>query len=344
MGKVVKTNIDIVNGLRVLTSGDFQERVPQATQENIKAISETLMNYPSAKNEFINVLTNQVVKTLFFSKVLENKLKLFHKGFLESGESIESIFVDIIKAKSFNENFGTDNNEVSSLVGRQAIDNVKIEYYSKDFKHKYKISISDERLKSAFRSKNGLQTLVNQLIQAQLNSAEYDEYLVMKGLIDSAKYKKVQATKPTDEATTKEFTKTIKTLIGKMGFLRKDFNNQGVMTFSKPSDLVILTTPDIQAQIDVELLSSAFNLSKAETQSRIVLIDEFKDPHRIALIVDKDFIQFYDKLNESEPFRNADGLYTNLFLHKWGLVAQCNFVNAVELTTETVESVNQESV
>lgn len=329
----VKSNVDIMNSLRGLANGDFQERVPQATQENITSISDILTQYPSAKNEFINVLTNQVVKTLFFSKVLQNKLKLFHKGFLEVGESVESIFVDIIKAKSFSDNFGADDNQVSSLVSKQGIENVKVEYYNKEFKHKYKISISDERLKSAFRTKNGLQSLVNQLLQAQLNSAEYDEYLVMKGLIDNAKYKKVKCIMPTDDVTTREFTKVVKTLIGKMGFLRKDFNNQGVMTFSKPNDLVILTTPDVQAQIDVELLSSAFNLSKAEVQSRIVPVDEFKDPNRIALIVDKDFIQFYDKLNESETFRNADGLYTNVFLHKWGLVAQCNFVNAVELTT-----------
>lgn len=329
----VKTNIDIINSLRVLGSSEFQERLPQATQQNITSVYETIAQYPTVRNEFINVLTNQVVKTLFFSKVFENKLKLFHKGFLEVGESIESIFVDIIKSKSFDENFGTENTNIGSLVSKEGVTNVKVEYYTKDFKHKYKVSISDERLKSAFRSKNGLQTLVNQLLQAQLNSAEYDEYLIMKSLINKAKYKKIQCVAPVDDVTTKQFTKIVKTVIGKMGFLRKDFNNQGVMTFSKPSDLVILTTPDVQAQIDVELLSSAFNMSKAEVQSRIVLVDEFEDSKRIALIVDKDFIQFYDKLNESEPFRNADGLYTNLFLHKWGLVAQCNFVNAVELTT-----------
>lgn len=329
----VKTNIDIINSLRVLGSSEFQERLPQATQQNITSVYETIAQYPTVKNEFINVLTNQVVKTLFFSKIFENKLKLFHKGFLEVGESIESIFVDIIKSKSFDENFGTEDTNIGSLVSKEGVTNVKVEYYTKDFKHKYKVSISDERLKSAFRSKNGLQTLVNQLLQAQLNSAEYDEYLIMKSLINKAKYKKIQCVAPVDDATTKQFTKIVKTVIGKMGFLRKDFNNQGVMTFSKPSDLVILTTPDVQAQIDVELLSSAFNMSKAEIQSRIVLVDEFEDSKRIALIVDKDFIQFYDKLNESEPFRNADGLYTNLFLHKWGLVAQCNFVNAVELTT-----------
>lgn len=329
----VKTNIDIINSLRVLGSSEFQERLPQATQQNITSVYETITQYPTVRNEFINVLTNQVVKTLFFSKIFENKLKLFHKGFLEVGESIESIFVDIIKSKSFDENFGTENTNIGSLVSKEGVTNVKVEYYTKDFKHKYKVSISDERLKSAFRSKNGLQTLVNQLLQAQLNSAEYDEYLIMKSLINKAKYKKIQCVAPVDDVTTKQFTKIVKTVIGKMGFLRKDFNNQGVMTFSKPSDLVILTTPDVQAQIDVELLSSAFNMSKAEVQSRIVLVDEFEDSKRIALIVDKDFIQFYDKLNESEPFRNADGLYTNLFLHKWGLVAQCNFVNAVELTT-----------
>ena len=327
------TNREILNSIRAVSSTEYQNRIPTATQDNLSKIATIIAEYPTLKNEFINVLTNQVVKSLFFQKVITNKLKMFKKGFMENGKTIESIFIDIVKSKSFDENFGNENSEVGSLLSRENVENVKIEYYSENFKNKYKMTISDERLKSAFRDSNGLSTLINQLLTSVLNSVEYDEYLMMKACIEQAKYKEIVSVKPVDNDSTKNFTKCLKTLIGKVQFPTRNYNNQNVLTYSKPSDLVILTTPEVQAELDIELLSSSFNMEKSEVESRIMLIDEFTDTQRIALIVDKEFLQFYETLNTSESFRNADGLYTNMFTHRWGLIAQCNFVTAIDIRT-----------
>ena len=92
-------NVTFASMVSELASQEYKDRVPVATQDNIGSIEEIITTYPSAKNEFISVLTNQVAKQLFFSKAYENPYKLFNRGMLPFGKSIESIFVDIIKGK-----------------------------------------------------------------------------------------------------------------------------------------------------------------------------------------------------------------------------------------------------
>ena len=92
-------NVTFVKALTSATSQEFKERIGATTQGNIKKIGDIISAYPNAKNEFVNVLTNQVSKQLFFNKVWENPYKMFNIGQLPYGKSIESIFIDIVKGK-----------------------------------------------------------------------------------------------------------------------------------------------------------------------------------------------------------------------------------------------------
>ena len=81
-------------------------------------------------------------------------------------------------------------------------------------------------------------------------------------------------------------------------------------------------------------------MSKAEIESRLILIDSFTkqgvadvedDTETLAIVCDENLIQFYETENSSESFRNADTLTTNTFYHRWGVMAGCNFVNAIKI-------------
>lgn len=334
-------NVQMFNVLRKDMSKDFQDRIPEATKTNLGKIAEAVVNYPTHRNEFIETLTNKVTKTIFFNRVWKNKFKLFHKGDMPFGESIESIYVDLIKAKSFNENFG--DNEVESLVKKEKT-NVKVEYYSQNYKHKYKTTISKQQLKQAFYSENGLQNLVNIMVSNPTNSAEYDEFLLLKGALANAKYVDVEAVKPVDLQTSKKLTKQIRSYVTKLGFLSEDYNVGKVKTFSNPDDLMLIIDPDTKAELDVELLAQAFNMSKAEMSARIIEIDKFDDDTTVALLVDKEFIQFWTTLVDSGSFANPDGLYYNMFYHRWGIIAQCSFVNCLRFTTSPALEMSEKEV
>ena len=168
----------------------------------------------------------------------------------------------------------------------------------------------------------------------------------MKGLLANAKTKEVTLStgykNATDDKKAKELTKKTRALVDRFGMMGNVFNIQGVNTFTNSQNIVIITTPEVSANLDVELLATAFNMEKAEMGRRIVKIDSFQkydssqnkfvaDDKVELMIVDDDYIQFRRTLECSESFRNADKLTTNIFTHNQGIACVCGFVNAVKI-------------
>ena len=170
----------------------------------------------------------------------------------------------------------------------------------------------------------------------------------------------------------KQLSKAIRSLSARMKFVNTKYNMAGVPTFCNPEDLVLLTTPEIVADMDVEVLASAFNVSSADIKTRIIIVDELptrwarghkaqdnteagvgyyykatNDSNQsgasvntlegdcVGILMDKNFIQAIDTVNEARQFENGRALMTNLFLHRQGMLANCYFANCVALFTNT---------
>ena len=339
------TNVDITNLVASMGSTDLHNRIGTATEQTIGKIGETILTYTSTKNEFLDVLVNKICGQIFMNKVYTNPLSFFEKDPVPFGATLESVFCDLIQAKNFNENFGTGNTEVGSLIGTEKPP-VKTEYYSRNFAKKYKISVSDEQLRTAFMNANGLQNLINQVLTVPTNSRNFDDFQMMKGLLANASTKEVTLSTAyktaADDVKAKELTKKTRAIVDRFGMMGNVFNIQGINTFTNPQNIVIITTPEVAAMLDVELLATAFNMDKAEMGRRIVKIDSFQkydaqnkkyvaDPNVELMIVDEDYIQFRRTLQVSESFRNPDHLTTNVFTHNQGIAAVCGFVNAVKI-------------
>ena len=341
-------NVTFVKALSSATSQEFKDRIGSTTQANIKKVGETITTYPTLKNEFVNVLTNQVSKQLFFNKVWENPYKMFNRGQLPYGKSIESIFIDIVKGKDRTRQTNV-NNLASDLLTRQ-VPNLKVEYYSENFQQQYPTTISDEELKGAFRTANGLSELTARILQAPLTGAEFDQFLMIKHALANLKTAQVKIGKTAYTGlTAKEkanlITTTVKAYVKKLKFLSNNYNAQGVMTFSRPTDLYLFVPADISAFLDVEQLATAFNISKVELPTRVLDIDNLQkvntgndastnpyveDTDALFYLIDKDAIQLYETLNESESFRNPQAKYTNIWFDRWGIIASCHFANAIK--------------
>ena len=303
-------NIQFLNAIRAVASAEYKERIPKATQTNIQNIMTTIMEYSTTKEEFTNTILNKIVKTKVLNKAYENSLKFFKKEPLPFGKTIEGVFVELIKAKNFNEHFGDGESEASSLLAKET-PTVKVEYYSENFKHKYKLSISDEQLKSAFMSADGLSQMTQGLIRSATSSSEYDEYMMIKTLIGASVEKSIEIQglfKLDENAQAKKITKTVQALVNKFRFMSTEYNKQGVHTHCLPSECVIITTPDQLANLNVELLASAFNVSYAEMPSRIVVVDSFinkdgsADNDTVCFVADMDLVQFRNSLDTWETF------------------------------------------
>lgn len=375
--KMAKTNKEILNQLRDNASTEYQSNILEATDTVGLEVYQALNNYPTARNEFLNTLTNRVIKTVFFSKVFNNPLKMLHKGVLEFGTSVEQLFVEMAERRGFGENF-TGNSTVEADLIRKQVADVKALYISKNYAYKYKVSISEEQLRGAFTNANGLSNLIDQLLASELNRAYVDEYEDMLSILHlSAKYKKgvlgANGLKEEQALTAQEakqgmavvkltsgkasdIVKKIRALSGDLSFMSSAYNMAGVKTFSKPEDLVFITTPTVNAELDVDVMAHAFNVSSADIKQRIILVDRLPEAtevktgaggaesatsssnHKvIGFLVDKEFIQAYDTVNTTKTFENGVELTTNVFLHKQGIMATCLFANCVCLIDASQE-------
>ncbi|MGL5717944.1 MAG: hypothetical protein ACRCX2_33385 [Paraclostridium sp.] len=332
-------NIEMLNSIRETLGGDYKDRIPVATTENLQQLTENIMSFPTTKNQFIETLTNVIGKTIFLNRLYSNPFKFFKKGTLPFGTTVRNIFVEMIECKSFGEHFDNSNSVAGDELGTTKA-SVIPEYYEQNYQHIYKISISDKQLKGAFHSQDGLSTLSQNIVTSALSSAEHDEYLIVKHLVCKSSQKSVTLTgynALSSNEKAKALTTEINTLISEFGFIKDKYNAQGVKTHTPKNEIVIVTTPRNKAMIDVELLSTAFNMNKADVNARLVVIDEFilengnVDPATLAVVCDENIIQMYDTENSTESTRVASTLTTNTFFHRWGIASGCKFVNGVKI-------------
>ena len=324
---------------------DYQNRIPQATIENFKKIGDLIMDRPNVKNEFINALFNKIGLTLLQNKKYTSRLDIFSKGKLEYGETIEQIMCDLIECKDFTEQKG--DNEVSELVSAQ-LPNIKSLFHSENYKHKYKVTISDIRLRKAFNDKYGVDKLVASIITSVQNSIAYDRECMLKAILSGGIYKKTIPVAYDNGNTTsraKNLVTEIKKNIIKMETMSKNFNNADINTFTRKEDMVLVIGSEYATDIDINLLATAFNLDKAEISTRIIVVDELpvlkgssKEVKVICVLMDKDYIVDYTTLYEVRQFENANTLTTNLFYHVWGIMTQNDFTNAIQFVEAEAEA------
>ena len=340
-------NAQLINLAKQYASSEFNERIPVATKNNVDDIGDILSQYPTAKNEFINILTNQIGKSLFDMKVFENPFAFMDEGVMEYGKSIEEYFFDIIKGKSFGEN--TASSEAGEVLEKVDMSNmVKVQYYNENFRHKYKITISDAQLKGAFRTSQGLDGLIRGLIQGVINSFVQDQYLLCRNALCNTVTKEEVITGYNDlseNEQAKAINKLLRALADRFNFVSNKFNTGGLNTFSTYDDMIIFVTPETKAMIDVELLADTFNMEKADVRQKIKLIDSFVttdskgvssvDNNTLAMICDKKTVRKWTTQDSTGTMHNPNGLYYNTFYHKWGVVAGCPYVNAVKIKKQS---------
>ena len=311
----------------------YQDRIPDITVNNFKEIGDLIMERPNMKNEFINTLFNKIGLTLLQNKKYTSRLDIFSKGKLEYGETIEQIMCDLIEVKDFTDQ--KDSNEVSELVSAQ-IPDIKVLYHSENYKHKYKVTISDIRLRKAFNDKYGVDKLVASIITSVQNSIAYDRECMLKAILSAGEYKQTIQV-PFDNGSTgsraKNLVTEIKKNIIRLETMSKNFNNAEINTFTRKEDMVLVIGGDYATDIDINLLATAFNLDKAEITTRIIVVDDLPvkgEVKPICVLMDKDYIVDYTTLYEVRQFENANTLTTNLFYHVWGIMAQNDFTNAIQ--------------
>lgn len=326
--------IDILNTIRANASSTYQERIPVATQNNIREIGNAMMTYEATQNEFLTALVNRIGRVIITSKSYSNPLRVFKKGILEYGETVEEIFVNIAKAKQFDPAIAEDE------VFKREIPDVNAVFHKMNLQNFYKVTVSNEQLRQAFLSAQGINDLVGYIVDSLYTGAEFDEYLTMKQLIvDAATNGEMYAVNiPAVSAeNAKAIVSTIKGVSNQLEFMNSTYNSMGVLTHTRKPRQVLIMDAAFDATIDVEVLAYAFNMEKAEFMGRRVLVDNFGSlTGVVAALVDEDWFMVFDNFIGFTENYNGQGLYWNYFYHVWKTFSTSPFSNAILFTTQDV--------
>lgn len=350
--KLDARSIDILNVIRNNASYAYQKDVPNITkEEDIPKVGEILFGNPTHANEFINALVNRIALVRVQSATFNNPYKHLKKGYLEFGETVEDIFVGIIKAVKY------DAEKAPSREFKRTLPNVQSVFHLTNWRVMYPITIEKQALKRAFTSTDGVTNLISTIINQVYTSAEYDEYLLFKYLLIKAISHGKVYPQPIDTANMNSVAVAFR---GKSNLLPIDmtgrFNENHVQNNTPINKQCIFMDADFNAKFDVEVLAGAFNMNKADFIGKLHLIDDFSsfDNERFeaireestgleevtadelalmknvkGVLLDEEWFQVYDNLFEFDETRVGSGLYWNYWLHAWKTISYSPFANAI---------------
>ena len=350
---LTNSSVDILNVIRNNASQNYKDYVPVATAdaESIREIGAVIMDYPNLQNEFLSALVNRIGRVLITSKMYDNPWAMFKKGMLEFGETIEEIFVNIAKPYQF------DPEVAESTVFKREIPDVRSAFHIMNYQKYYKATIQNDQLRQAFLSWQGITDLIAKIVDAMYTGANYDEfqtmkYMLAKRILNGQLYPVTIPTVQTDNM--KSIVSTIKSVSNKFEFMSSKYNLAGVQTHTKKAEQYLLVNSKFDAEMDVEVLASAFNMDKAEFAGHRVLVDSFGDLdiERLnllfaddptytkigeadlqaldsipAIIVDKDYFMIFDNFYNFTEQYNGEGLYWNYWYHVWKTFSISPFAN-----------------
>lgn len=330
-------NATILDDVWLNATNDFQQRIPQPTQQGISATMDALFDPMNRNyyNQFVDSLIMRVGLVYVHQQIFNNPLGAFKKASMRYGSTVQEMAVKWVKAHSYID----DAEDVFKMHRPDAA----VWYHSQNRRDMYPITVAQQELRSAFTSSdNGLNQFVASVLRAPRNADEYDEYRIMLQLIAFYEqkfgfYKHQLSGAPSDEATGKEFLKAVRTYVGRLAFPNTAFNGirlPELPVFAKPNELVLMTTPEINASVDVDTLAVLFNLERADIQVRKVIVDEFPIPGAVALLTTEDFFQCRDTAYETTSMYNPKTLGNNYYLHHWGIYSVSPFVPAILFTTD----------
>lgn len=314
-------------------TNDYQQRVPGPTQASIKQSIDALFDPMNTMyyNQFIDYLVNRIGWTIVRQQSYENPLAVFKGNKINYGSTIQEIAPKWIKAHSYR-----DDDETLLRLRRP---DAQVWYHTQNRRDQYAISVVREELQTAFVDEFGLNNLIAGIMQAPVNSDNYDEFNIMKNLmaVYDGKwgfYRHHLSAVPTDEATGKELLTALQTYGGLLQFPSTLYTGTDIPVFAKPDELVLIVTPATQAALNVQTLAALFNVDLAKVQYRTVLIDEFPIPDAVALLTTEDFFVCHDTVYNTGSFYNPQTMANNYFLNHFGIYSVSPFVPAILFTTD----------
>ena len=349
------STVDILNVIRKNAPAEYQSMVPEITQASeIPRVGEILYGYPALANHFIASLVNRIALVRVRSATFNNRFAPLKKGYLEFGETVEEVFVELAKAREFNAD------KAASREMKRTLPDVRTAFHAMNWRVQYPITIQQNDLRQAFQNEAGVRDLISKIVDSIYTAADYDEYPLVKYLLIKAISHGKMHAHSIGDGSMRDAAVAFRGVSNKLQFMDTKYNASGVHTSTERGAQYIFMDAMYNAAYDVDVLASAFNMDKADFMGRLILIDDWAsfDNERFeeirqnsdmlekvtddelallanvkAVLCDGEWFQVYENLTVMTENFVASGMYWNYFYNVWKTVSSSPFSNAVVFNT-----------
>ena len=349
-----------VNKVRSVASQGYQENVPDLTDNNLASFKEAFFAYQPAINEFYVGLVNLFAKIIWNTDRFNHKLSFLKKGNYTIGYDIEEIHTNPVNPAIY------DNTDGAGILGDYPPE-VLTAFYRENRHDVFPLTTNSEILSRAMDSWERLGNFINSTRIAVDNGNALREFNLLKQSIVGMYEKSGFVTREVDSSTdtgVADLMEQLRTDINDMQFLSSKFNKykelsggeKEAQSVSEKDNICIICTTKAEAKVR-RYLSGVFNLQELEDANRFILVDDFgydiyekegsarqlsitghKTTPISFIVADKNFIQWYDRLNVEYEFKNGFTLNINTFVHIWQMISVSPFANAVCYIDKTINT------
>ena len=236
-------------------------------------------NYQAVQESFFGLL-KQIAYVATVTRVFDNPLAQLEGENMPLGWAGEETYVNPVQGRAF------DVNDFAGILQKYEAD-VKVQYLTVNMDLQYPVTLTRDKIRTAFNSWRDLEEFINGIVNALYNGAYIGMFNYTKALVSAAfkenkaQYIKVSAV--TNEATGKALIKKLREMYTLFQLPSASYNSwakvgglgRPVTTWCAPEDIMLLIRADVMAAIDVDVLAAAFNMDKADFIGRVITVDNF---------------------------------------------------------------------
>ena len=345
---------DVMRAVYNDMSGEFQNRIEGLfdTDADLSAFGKALMEYKPGANEFLYSLINHIGLVNVNYRNFESPLKMFKKGWMEFGDTIEDVYIEPIKGMLYEEEVPNDN---PGDVWQTFKPDQDVVFYKINRECVYPLTINERVIRRAFMSYRELDKFMSGLMRQLQNGDELDDFSLTMKLLENYSnvngqnlYYQIPVDEVTDETSAKTLVKAVRSVVKGLRFPTRSYNAKGVLNWARPEDMYLLVTPEINSILDVDVLAKAFNMDKTEFMGNVVEVPGFSGSGMAdvqAILIDKEFIQDYDTYRDIlSTGVNARHLTTNYYYHHQGIMACSPFYHAIAFVKTEIAEPNSVTI
>lgn len=328
------TNTNILRALKQELSFEVQNHLPAKVSDNLHGVYDTILNYAPVRNEIVPSMVNRIGMQTVDSIAWRNPLARFKKEPMRYGETHEETYINMCKGRVY------DSQADFKFAFQQYQSYIMSMFHNVNLEIQYPVTITYDNLRKAFTTEYGIRDMIMAKMESAITGANWDEYLAMRDLINVGYEKEVLPAVTVDAVTNEETAKKllveVKRAVKEFGFPLPENNTAGATSHAMPSNLIWITTPNVNAHVSVDALAYAFHMDRADVEVQTVIVDKFSNPAIQGVLCDVRFFNVRDQFKEMTDQKLANVLSWNYFYTQVEMVSASPFYPIRVFTTDTV--------